>query len=190
MKLVLASDLHSLPRAFEQFTETLKRYNVGIIAGDIVDEYVPDQQLIEMLNLSPDDFLDELPAPEETADEIVKKHLLVYLIYCPYIFPGGLYQGMKKPIVPVLVLTIASFTLAELSGNIDWSASTPSLQQVQNQISTWKSEYSIISATRFESKKMKEVFAFQSPSISHLSIPYLTLLDIQLEAASLKGHGQ
>ena len=73
MKLLLASDLHSLPRAFEQFTETLKRYDVGIIAGDIVDEYVPDQQLIEMLNLSPDDFLDELPAPEETADEIVKR---------------------------------------------------------------------------------------------------------------------
>jgi Icc-related predicted phosphoesterase len=73
MKILLASDLHSLPRAFEAFAETLKRYDAGIIAGDIVDEYVPDEQLIQMLGLHPDDFLDELPAPDETADDIVKR---------------------------------------------------------------------------------------------------------------------
>jgi Icc-related predicted phosphoesterase len=73
VRLLLASDLHSLPRAFEQFTETLKRYDAGIIAGDIVDEYVPDHELIEKLHLSPDDFLDELPAPDETAEDLMKK---------------------------------------------------------------------------------------------------------------------
>jgi len=73
MRLLLASDLHSLPRVFEQYAQTLKRYDAGIIAGDIVDEFIPDQQLIEMLHLSPDDFLDELPAPDETADDMVKR---------------------------------------------------------------------------------------------------------------------
>lgn len=72
MKLLLASDLHSLPKAFEQFAEALKRYDAGIIAGDIVDEYVPDHELMEKLHLTPDDFLDELPAPDETADDIVR----------------------------------------------------------------------------------------------------------------------
>lgn len=73
MKILLASDLHGLPRAFEQFTETLKRFDSGIIAGDIADEYVPDHQLIEMLHLSPDDLLDELPAADETVDDTVKR---------------------------------------------------------------------------------------------------------------------
>ena len=73
MKILLTSDLHSLPRAFELFTKTLKSYDAGVIAGDIVDEYVPDQQLMEMLHLSPDDFLDELPAPDENADDLLKR---------------------------------------------------------------------------------------------------------------------
>jgi len=97
---------------------------------------------------------------------------------------------MKKPVIPVLLLTVASFALAQLGGNIDWSAFTLSLQQVENQIRTWKSQYRIVSTTKFESRKMKELSELQSPSLSHLSIPYLTILDIQLEAASLKGRGQ
>jgi Icc-related predicted phosphoesterase len=73
VRVLLASDLHSLPRAFEQFAEALKGYDAGIIAGDILDEYIPDHELIERLHLSPDDFLDELSAPDETPEEMVKR---------------------------------------------------------------------------------------------------------------------
>jgi len=97
---------------------------------------------------------------------------------------------MKKPVVSLLLVSIISFTLTRLMGNADYLASTPSLQQLENRIRTWKSQYQIVSTTNFGPGKMKEIFGFQSPSISHLSIPYLTLLAIQLEAKGLKGPRQ
>jgi len=69
---------------------------------------------------------------------------------------------------------------------VGWSA--PVLNQVENQIRTWQIEYTIINTTKFNSQKLKEVFRFQSPSMSHLSIPYLTIMDIQLEVSSIRGH--
>ena len=74
MKILVASDLHGLMSAYQQFSETLKAgYDVGVIAGDLMDEYIPDEELVRRLNLGPDELLQELPSPADSAAEIVKR---------------------------------------------------------------------------------------------------------------------
>ncbi|HTZ51326.1 MAG TPA: metallophosphoesterase [Spirochaetia bacterium] len=69
MRILFTSDLHALPEAFRGFAATLKAFDAGVIAGDLLDDYVGDEELARMFRLSPDDFLEELAEPEETLDD-------------------------------------------------------------------------------------------------------------------------
>ena len=69
MRILFTSDVHGLPEVYSRFTETLRKYDVGIIAGDLIDEYISDEDLMRMLKLSPDDFVEDLPEPDDTLDD-------------------------------------------------------------------------------------------------------------------------
>jgi Icc-related predicted phosphoesterase len=69
MRILFTSDLHALLEAYRGFSATLKSFDMGVIAGDLLDDYVGDEELARMLDLSPDDFLEELPDPDETLDD-------------------------------------------------------------------------------------------------------------------------
>jgi hypothetical protein len=95
---------------------------------------------------------------------------------------------MKKLVVSAVLLTFAFFALAQLGSKVDCSASIPSLQNVESRIRTLQTEFAMARERKFDSEKMKEIFRFQSPSMSRFSIPYLTIMDIRLEASSLHRH--
>ena len=64
MKLLIASDLHGKLSAYERFTDLLKEkdFDAGIIAGDLLDDGVPDEEMPEIFqntDLTPDDFIPE-----------------------------------------------------------------------------------------------------------------------------------
>ena len=69
MRILFTSDLHALAEAYRGFAATLKAFDVGVIAGDLLDDYVGDEELARMFKLSSDDFLEELPDPEDTLDD-------------------------------------------------------------------------------------------------------------------------
>ena len=69
MRVLFTSDLHARLEAYQGFSETLKKFDVGVISGDLLDDYVADEELAKMFSLSPDDFLEELPDPDETIDD-------------------------------------------------------------------------------------------------------------------------
>jgi Icc-related predicted phosphoesterase len=73
MRILIGSDFHGLPSAYERFAETLRHYDVGILAGDNLDEYITETKLIAMLNLDPDEFLDELPGESDTAEDSIRR---------------------------------------------------------------------------------------------------------------------
>lgn len=64
--------------AFYDFSNTLKfgDFDVGIISGDILDDGIPDNELEEMFQLTeldPDDFIEELPDADDSWEEILEK---------------------------------------------------------------------------------------------------------------------
>ena len=75
MKILFTSDLHSNIQAYKDFVFLLKEYDydIGIIAGDLIEDYVSDEELIEYFNLTSDDLLEELPSAEESFVETMKK---------------------------------------------------------------------------------------------------------------------
>lgn len=78
MKILFTSDLHGLIPAFNEFSEKLKNedYQFGVIAGDILDDGISDNDLDEIYQLTelhPDDFLMELPDADESWDETMNK---------------------------------------------------------------------------------------------------------------------
>jgi Icc-related predicted phosphoesterase len=73
MRILVTSDLHGLPAAYERFAAALRRYDVGVIAGDNLDQYISDDRLVEMLGLDPDEFLDELPGENDTAEDSMRR---------------------------------------------------------------------------------------------------------------------
>lgn len=93
---------------------------------------------------------------------------------------------MKKPFVFALVVIFAFFAFLRLSGKSYWSPPVLTLQNMEDQISSWQGDYKALKTAKFDLEKMKEVFQFQTPSMSHLSIPYLTIMVIQLEAQTLQ----
>jgi hypothetical protein len=95
---------------------------------------------------------------------------------------------MKKLVVSAVLLTFAFFALPQLGSKVDWSALIPIPQNVESRIRTLQTEFALIKETKFDSEKMKGIFRFQSPSMSRFSIPYLTILDIRLEADSFYEH--
>lgn len=64
-----SSDLHGLNEAYQGFSDSLKDFDVGVIAGDLLDEYLPDEDLMRMLDLTPGDFLEDPPSPTDTLDD-------------------------------------------------------------------------------------------------------------------------
>jgi hypothetical protein len=73
----------------------------------------------------------------------------------------------------------ALFAFPQLGSKVCLPMTGPSLQQIESQIRAWRIEITAIN-------KMKEDFRFQSPSMSHISIPYLSILAVQLEASSVQ----
>jgi Icc-related predicted phosphoesterase len=71
MKVLFSSDLHGMVAAFERFAEMLARpeFGVGVLAGDLKDDYVPKSEAIERFGLEPDDVLDELYPAENTPEQ-------------------------------------------------------------------------------------------------------------------------
>jgi len=78
---------------------------------------------------------------------------------------------IKKLFGFVLLLILAFYAFPQLGNSIVRSTPAPTLQEVKSEI-----------------KALKNALQFQSPSLSHLSIPYLQILAVQLEAGSLPGH--
>jgi Icc-related predicted phosphoesterase len=69
VRILFTSDIHGIPDIYSKFADVLRKYDVGIIAGDLIDEYISDEDLMRMLNLSRDDFVEELPEPGDTLDD-------------------------------------------------------------------------------------------------------------------------
>jgi Icc-related predicted phosphoesterase len=80
LKYLVTSDLHGKYEAYERFSSMLERddYDAGIIAGDLLDDGVPDEELPEIFantDLSPDDFLPELALETESRDEYMQRQI-------------------------------------------------------------------------------------------------------------------
>lgn len=73
MRILFSSDLHGLLPAYDRFARLLRRYDAGIIAGDLRDPYVPQHEIADLFGLTEDDFLDELPSPEDKAEDIIAR---------------------------------------------------------------------------------------------------------------------
>ncbi len=64
MKLLFTSDLHGHPDAYDQFVRILRDgpYDLGILGGDLLDEWLPPDQVDALLGPDPDADLDDLMA--------------------------------------------------------------------------------------------------------------------------------
>jgi Icc-related predicted phosphoesterase len=87
LKYLVTSDLHGKYEAYERFSSMLERddYDAGIIAGDLLDDGVPDEELPEIFantDLSPDDFLPELALETESRDEYMQRQIA--RLHSPY----------------------------------------------------------------------------------------------------------
>lgn len=76
MKILFTSDVHGLISAIESYTYELSKedYDCGVIAGDIIDDGVPDNEIEEYIAegyLHPDDFLEQLPPADLSFEEYV-----------------------------------------------------------------------------------------------------------------------
>jgi hypothetical protein len=76
---------------------------------------------------------------------------------------------VKRPLVPTLILIAASFALLRPGGGLVWSSVAPSFQEMERQVKVG-----------LESLR---AFRFQAPSLSPLSIPYLTIKEAREEAS-------
>lgn len=66
MNILFTSDLHGEEAAYSQFGKllSLSEYDIGIISGDLQEEYITKQEVISLLGLSEDDLLEELVSPD------------------------------------------------------------------------------------------------------------------------------
>ena len=62
MRLLFTSDLHGNIPAYERFAELLasESYDLGILAGDLLEDMMTDEQIVELTGIDPDELLDEL----------------------------------------------------------------------------------------------------------------------------------
>ena len=47
MRILFSNDLHGLIEAYQGFSQTLMSFDLGVIAGDLLDEYVQVSLRIE-----------------------------------------------------------------------------------------------------------------------------------------------
>jgi len=78
---------------------------------------------------------------------------------------------MKKLFGFTLLLVLAFYVFPQIGNRIVWSTPAPTLREVESEIRT-----------------LTEAIRFESPSPSRLSLPYLSILAVQLEATSLAKH--
>jgi Icc-related predicted phosphoesterase len=69
MRLLFTSDLHGILPAYERFAELLAAgsYDAGVLAGDLLEEVLTDDQIVALTGIDPDQLLDELPCDDEAA---------------------------------------------------------------------------------------------------------------------------
>jgi Icc-related predicted phosphoesterase len=62
VKILFTSDLHGQIAVYENFAKILKNldYDLGIIAGDLIDDYLPSKQIMEFLGLKLDEYRHEV----------------------------------------------------------------------------------------------------------------------------------
>ncbi len=75
MKILFTADLHENIQAYNKYVSILDNndYDIGIIAGDLMEDYVSKEEILKRFNLFPDDLLEELPSADESFVEIMKK---------------------------------------------------------------------------------------------------------------------
>ncbi len=68
MKILASADLHGSLFAFQSFAAFMreKDYDCGVLAGDLLDDGVTPEEMMMLLNLTPDDLLEELSPEGET----------------------------------------------------------------------------------------------------------------------------
>ena len=76
---------------------------------------------------------------------------------------------MKKRVAPTIVLIAVFLSFLEFGAK----ASLPNLQALEHQL-------------RFDLQSLGNVFEFQSPSMSHFSITYLTIEEVRRDALLLQ----
>ncbi len=81
-----------------------------------------------------------------------------------------LLKVLLKRFVVALILIVAFFAIPQLGEKLDWSTPLPSLQEMGKQI-------------KFAFRSLKGLTRFQRPSLSALSIPYLTIMEVREEAS-------
>jgi len=71
MKILLTSDLHGRLDAFLWFSSALKKdYDLGVIAGDLLDDHTPNEELGRFLDYDRNMSLPALPASVSPADRL------------------------------------------------------------------------------------------------------------------------
>lgn len=75
MRILFTSDLHSMELAFVHFANILRTQNFdcGIIAGDLLEDNVTPHEFIELLGVTEDDLIPELPGADETLEEALQR---------------------------------------------------------------------------------------------------------------------
>ena len=51
MKILFTADLHGLESAYIRFAELLKNYDIGVIAGDLQHDQLPEKEIAELLGV-------------------------------------------------------------------------------------------------------------------------------------------
>jgi Icc-related predicted phosphoesterase len=77
MKLLFSSDLHGRQDAYERYTAELKAgpYDLGILGGDLLDEWLPDELAVTLTQEAPDSLLDELGGEDDDPVDVWKNSL-------------------------------------------------------------------------------------------------------------------
>lgn len=72
--VLFASDIHGKIDGFRQFARLLKKkkYEFGVLGGDLLDEWLPDELVMQLTGCTSDDLLDEIGSEDE--DEIALWH--------------------------------------------------------------------------------------------------------------------
>jgi hypothetical protein len=78
---------------------------------------------------------------------------------------------MKRLFGFTLLLVLAFYVFPQIGNRIVWSTPAPTFREVQNEIRSWT-----------------HALRFESPEPSPLSIPYLQILAVRLEAGSVPAH--
>ena len=92
MKILMTSDLHSNTAAIRSFAKSLVDYDCGVIAGDIINEMIPEDEIdLYFDNFNKDDIVPFLPDANMTFDEEID-HLLANM----HKHDGPLYEALQK----------------------------------------------------------------------------------------------